>query len=218
MSKVCELRGQERVRVCTWLTCVCHLFPLLEAFRRLISEALVQVSSSGLCVLDQVFLKDNEMWISKSMGLGRSAPCQWVCLYYIVFQLQDLGGTGLWWVRKYIHVPWYLSPLCCVNNPIPVSRIFMDVKYKPQLAVNLTKNYSELLRNFVADSHNHDVCVRITYMYILTKNTTLPNSLVHSTTFVLCGTTFWQLVVCMLLSLLYRLATWLCSYSLYHLW
>lgn len=58
----------------------------------------------------------------------------------------------------------------------------MDVKYKPQLAVNLTKNYSELLRNFVADSHNHDVCVR-NIMCIYTKNTTLPNSLVHSTTF-----------------------------------
>lgn len=37
----------------------------------------------------------------------------------------------------------------------------MDVKYKPHLAVNLTTNYSELLRNFVADSHNHDVCVCI---------------------------------------------------------
>ena len=37
--------------------------------------------------------------------------------------------------------------------------IFMDVKCKPHLAVNLTKNYSQLLKNFVADSHNHDVCV-----------------------------------------------------------
>ena len=37
--------------------------------------------------------------------------------------------------------------------------IFMDVKCKPQLAVNLTKNYSEMLKNFVADSHDHDVCV-----------------------------------------------------------
>ena len=41
-----------------------------------------------------------------------------------------------------------------------VTSIFMDPKCKPQLAVNLTRNYSELLRNFVADSHHHDVCVR----------------------------------------------------------
>lgn len=65
-----------------------------------------------------------------------------------------------------------------------VCSIFMDVKFKPQLAVNLTKNYSELLRNFVADSHNHDVCVRMTCTVYATKNTTLPNGVVHSTTFV----------------------------------
>ena len=40
----------------------------------------------------------------------------------------------------------------------------MDTKCKPQLAVNLTNNYSELLKNFVADSHNHDVCVSQLYM------------------------------------------------------
>ena len=54
-----------------------------------------------------------------------------------------------------------------------VTSIFMDTKCKPQLAVNLTRNYSELLRNFVADSHNHDVCVSehscvCVYMYMCT--------------------------------------------------
>ena len=58
---------------------------------------------------------------------------------------------------------------CCICYHC-ISRIFMDVKCKPELAVNLTKNYTQLLKNFVADSHNHDVCVSdirtCTYMYM----------------------------------------------------
>jgi E3 ubiquitin-protein ligase UBR2 len=85
----------------------------LDAFRRLISEALIHVSSpSGRCILDYVFLSDHNMWITARLG----------------------------WHR------------------LVMSSIFMDMKCKPQLAVNLTNNYSQLLKNFVADSHNHDVC------------------------------------------------------------
>ena len=35
----------------------------------------------------------------------------------------------------------------------------MDSVYKKQLAISLAKNYLELEKNFVADSHDHDVCV-----------------------------------------------------------
>ena len=49
---------------------------------------------------------------------------------------------------------WPLVVIYCCS-------IFMDTRCKPQLAVNLTNNYSELLKNFVADSHNHDVCVSL---------------------------------------------------------
>ena len=41
----------------------------------------------------------------------------------------------------------------------PLSSIFMDPLYKKDLAINLTKNYCELQKNFVVDSHHHDVCV-----------------------------------------------------------
>lgn len=36
----------------------------------------------------------------------------------------------------------------------------MDPVYKKEMAINLTRNYFELQKNFVRDSHNHDVCVR----------------------------------------------------------
>ena len=39
-----------------------------DAFRRLISEALVKVSSqTDSCILDHIFLNDHKMWISESI-------------------------------------------------------------------------------------------------------------------------------------------------------
>ena len=40
-----------------------------------------------------------------------------------------------------------------------MSSIFMDSVYKRKLAVILTNNYSTLMKNFVEDSHEHDVSV-----------------------------------------------------------
>ena len=37
--------------------------------------------------------------------------------------------------------------------------IYMDSVYKKDLAITLTANYCQLQKNFVADSHHHDVCV-----------------------------------------------------------
>jgi hypothetical protein len=68
------------------------------------------------------------------------------------------------YVRTYIpQMYWYDRPrnkVACKGPLVTIycCSIFMDSKCKPQLAVNLTNNYSELLKNFVADSHNHDVC------------------------------------------------------------
>ena len=38
-------------------------------------------------------------------------------------------------------------------------RIFKDFEYKKQLAVCLAKNYPQLSKNFLNDTHHHDVCV-----------------------------------------------------------
>ena len=52
---------------------VCLCLPV-DAFRRLISEALVEVGSpSGKCILDYVFLSDHKMWISEA-SLPPSLP------------------------------------------------------------------------------------------------------------------------------------------------
>ena len=37
----------------------------------------------------------------------------------------------------------------------------MDPVYKSDLAINLSKNYSQLQKNYIKDSHHHDVCVSI---------------------------------------------------------
>ena len=42
-----------------------------------------------------------------------------------------------------------------------MSSIFMDSSYKKQLAIALARNYLQLEKNFVADSHDHDVCVSV---------------------------------------------------------
>ena len=41
--------------------------------------------------------------------------------------------------------------------------IYMDSVHKKDLAVTLTANYCQLQKNFVADSHHHDVCVSALY-------------------------------------------------------
>lgn len=37
--------------------------------------------------------------------------------------------------------------------------IFKDFEYKKYLAISLCKNYSVLAKNFIEDTHHHDVCV-----------------------------------------------------------
>jgi len=41
-----------------------------------------------------------------------------------------------------------------------MSSVFMDSLHKKELAISLARNYLQLQKNFVADSHDHDVCVR----------------------------------------------------------
>lgn len=44
-----------------------------------------------------------------------------------------------------------------------MSSIYMDSVHKKQLAISLAANYTQLQKNFVADSHDHDVCVSNTF-------------------------------------------------------
>jgi len=99
------------------ILCLSLLKELAEksvAFRRLISMALVEVSSraGGCCVLDKFFLNDSNMWITARIN----------------------------WQR------------------LVMSSIYMDPLYKKDMAIHLTKNYCELQKNFVQDSHHHDIC------------------------------------------------------------
>lgn len=42
-----------------------------------------------------------------------------------------------------------------------MSSIFMDSCLKKEMAISLCKNYCELQKNFVSDSHHHDVSVSV---------------------------------------------------------
>lgn len=48
---------------------------------------------------------------------------------------------------------------CRVTIMFSPFRIYKDFEYKKQLAISLATNYSRLAKNFIADSHDHDVCV-----------------------------------------------------------
>ena len=50
-------------------------------------------------------------------------------------------------------------------HPLLSISIFKDFEYKKHLATNLAKNYTQLAKSFVEDSHHHDVCVGPLYMH-----------------------------------------------------
>ena len=42
----------------------------------------------------------------------------------------------------------------------------MDSGLKKQMAITLSSNYCQLQKNFVSDSHHHDVCVSLCIVYV----------------------------------------------------
>lgn len=73
----------------------------------------------------------------------------------------DWPGTGWSWPREW-YICFLLSfpcELCIIYAPAAGCSIFKDPEYKKHLALNLARNYPQLAKNFVADSHHHDVCV-----------------------------------------------------------